>query len=72
MRGQVQTQGQALKRARLRKRHQRGQATFEYSFVSHVLMFMGTGIGWYFTVYLFKALNAFYDSIYFVLQSSVP
>ncbi len=69
MSGQVQEKG-PLKRRLFSRRHQRGQATFEYSFVSHVLMFMGTGIGWYFTVYLFKALNAYFDSIYFVLQSS--
>ena len=61
-----------MKRALASKRHQRGQATFEYSFVSHILMMVGGGAIWFFTGYLFNALNTFYDSIYFVLQSSVP
>ncbi|MFT3841854.1 MAG: hypothetical protein QM723_32990 [Myxococcaceae bacterium] len=44
----------------------------EYTFVTHILMLGGVATLWVFTGYLFKALNLYYQSIYFVLQSSVP
>ena len=71
MRRQVQEKG-PLKKARTWLRHVRGQAMVEYSFVTHILMLGGAATLWVFTGYLFKALDLYYQSIYFVLQSSVP
>ncbi len=74
MRRQVQEKGplNRLARARSLLRHVRGQAMVEYSIVSHVLMLGGAATIWYFSGYLYSALDLYYQSIYFVLQSSVP
>lgn len=66
-------------RNNLLRRARRGQAMVEYSVVTFILAVGGLGIlafpvgtqGPLFKIF-WDGLNGFYDSIYFVLQSSVP
>jgi Flp pilus assembly pilin Flp len=49
----------------------RGQAMIEYSLVSHLMLGIGATTMLFFYVRLMDAINTFFDSIYFVLQSSL-
>lgn|GEM_PF-3067006 len=60
----------AALRAR-RRRTRRGQAAVEYIVVVAAL-FGFTVFGWPFTTRLINALDAYYQSIYYVIQSPVP
>ena len=44
----------------------------EYTVVTHALLLSTTVGGWMFSTYLMKAISAFYESIYWILTSSVP
>ena len=50
----------------------RGQAMVEYTMVTHVLLLGGTFLLWVFTTTLMNAISAFYESVYWILTSSVP
>ena len=50
----------------------RGQAMVEYSIVTHALLIGGGFAGWYFTSFLMKTISIFYESVYWILTSSVP
>jgi hypothetical protein len=50
----------------------RGQATVEYSFVAHAILLAGSIGVWTFWDTLMKALNLYFESIYFVITSAVP
>ncbi len=54
-----------------RKKLARGQSTVEYATVSAVLLGVGT-VGWPFLVQLLNALNTYFESIYYVIQSPLP
>jgi hypothetical protein len=52
------------------RRHPRGQATVEYSMVSHALLFFG-GVGILpMAMNIMSAITSFYDSVYQVIQSA--
>lgn len=54
---------------RLRRRLARGQATVEYSLVAHFVLGVGATGLMFFMPRLFDALNAYLNSIYWVIQS---
>jgi hypothetical protein len=54
------------------KLRRRGQAMLEYTLVAHVILLGGTMLVWPFLVYMMRALNVYFQSIYFVLSSAVP
>lgn len=59
------------KKSELKLRHPRGQATVEYSMVSHALLFFG-GVGVLpLAMNLLTAITAFYESVYAVIQSAL-
>lgn len=49
----------------------RGQAMIEYSLVSHLILGLGASTMLFFYVRLMTAINLFFNSIYYVLQSSL-
>jgi hypothetical protein len=55
----------------LRARSTRGQSMVEYTWVAHAVVFAGATGLLPVMMEVYKALNKFYDSLYFVLQSSV-
>ena len=59
-------------RRQIALRLRRGQAMIEYTLITHVLMLGGTFTLWVFSSYLFNAISKFYESIYWILMSSVP
>ena len=50
----------------------RGQAMVEYSILTHAILIGGAGGAWFFTTYLLKSVSIFYESVYWILTSSVP
>ncbi|MCE9669259.1 hypothetical protein LY474_15720 [Myxococcus stipitatus] len=52
-------------------RRARGQAAVEYATVTAALLGF-TVLGWPFLVQLLNALNRYFGSIYYVIQSPVP
>lgn len=54
------------------RRGRRGQAMVEYSMVSHVLLIGGAAMAWPFMSALMNAMNLYYQSVYFIIGSSVP
>jgi hypothetical protein len=50
----------------------RGQAMVEYTWVTHALLIGGAGMAWPFMSALMNAMSLYYESIYFIISSSVP
>ena len=71
MRNQMREEGK-VKPAGLIRRLARGQAMVEYTLVTHALMIGGGATAWAFSTYLLKTISIFYESVYWVLTSSVP
>ena len=44
----------------------------EYSILTHAILIGGAGGAWFFTTYLLKSVSIFYESVYWILTSSVP
>jgi hypothetical protein len=53
-------------------RGRRGQAMVEYTMVSHVLLIGGVAMAWPFMTAMMNAMTLYYQSIYFIVGSSVP
>lgn len=66
MRAEMREKGQVKRTA------PRGQAMVEYVWVTHVLLLGGSFGLWVFTTYLLKSVSMFYESVYWILTSSVP
>ncbi|HYO74111.1 MAG TPA: hypothetical protein VEU33_49375 [Archangium sp.] len=58
-------------KSRLLPLRRRGQATVEYVVVTAALLGFGT-LGWPFLVQMLNALGKYFQSIYDIIQSSVP
>lgn len=56
---------------RLSRRLARGQAMAEYSVIS-AAFFGFTVLSWPFLVQLLRALNTYFQSIYYIIQSPIP
>ncbi|MFY2557009.1 hypothetical protein ACN469_05215 [Corallococcus terminator] len=57
--------------AALNRRKPRGQSMVEYAVVSAALLGITT-VGWPFLVLLLNALQRYFSSIYYVIQSPIP
>lgn len=44
----------------------------EYTWVTHVLLLGGGATAWAFTVVLLRALDVYFQSLYWILTSAVP
>ena len=69
MRPEMREEGQQVK---LKRKAPRGQAMVEYSIVTHAILIGGSFGAWVFTTYLMNSISKFYESVYWVLTSSVP
>jgi hypothetical protein len=54
----------------LKRKAPRGQAMVEYSVVSHFLLMGGSAVMMKVIPRLFEAINAFYDSVYTVIETA--
>ncbi len=61
-----------MRKEKVSRKSPRGQAMVEYSIVTHALMIGGGATAWAFSTYLLKTVSIFYESVYWVLTSSVP
>jgi hypothetical protein len=59
------------KKKRVLRALRRGQGMVEYAVVAAALLGF-TVMGWPFLVKLINALNTYFDSIYYVIQSPLP
>jgi hypothetical protein len=57
---------------RFLKKSRRGQAMVEYTMVSHVLLIGGAAATWPFMSFMMKGMNLYYQSIFWMLSTSVP
>jgi hypothetical protein len=53
----------------MKRKHPRGQATVEYSVVSHAIIGFGSLALMPFVMDIFKHITTFYNGVYLVLQS---
>ncbi|WP_223642482.1 hypothetical protein [Corallococcus sp. EGB] len=60
-----------MKAPRVLSRLQRGQAMAEYGVIT-AAFFGFTVMSWPFLVQLIRALNTYFQSIYYVIQSPIP
>lgn len=63
--------GPAVSRPRQMRRGRRGQAMVEYVLVT-VTLFGFTAFGWPFLTRMINSLDAYYQSVYYVIQSPLP
>lgn len=61
---------QSTKTAQLKRKAPRGQAMVEYSVVSHFLLMGGSAVMMKVIPRLFEGINAFYDSVYTVIETA--
>lgn len=60
-----------MKRDRMSRRLARGQAMAEYGVIT-AAFFGFTVLSWPFLVQLLRALNTYFQSIYYIIQSPIP
>jgi hypothetical protein len=57
--------------SRLTRRKPRGQAMVEYSIVSHAILALGVAVTVPFWARILDGLNAFYDSLYTIIETAL-
>ncbi|RKH48828.1 hypothetical protein [Corallococcus llansteffanensis] len=60
-----------MRRSSLQRRLQRGQAMAEYGVIT-AAFFGFTVLSWPFLIQLLRALNTYFQSIYYIIQSPIP
>ena len=60
-----------MRRSSLQRRLQRGQAMAEYGVIT-AAFFGFTLLSWPFLIQLLRALNTYFQSIYYIIQSPIP